>query len=371
MIGSDRKLFEEGSAVRERMRAYSRLLEEMHIIVFAGRELGLSVQKLEANITLHPTNSTSRWRYPFDAARIGAAVGGADIVTAQDPFEAGYAAWRVARAIGARLQLQIHTDFLSPYFVKSSVFNKIRVMLARFLLPRADCVRVVSERIARSLTEGGVALRQAPFVLPIYTDIRRIRNYMPLRDLHAAYPQFTEIILMLSRLTEEKDIPTALRAFASVRAGHPRAGLVIVGSGPERARLAVFAAQYGVADAVAFEPWADDPLSCFKTADIFLTSSLYEGYGLTLVEAAASDCPIVTTDVGIAREVFGSGRAALICPVGDEKCLAEQVVLLLQNSGLRRQTAFKAQSAVEHMVGAGGTDTYAKQQVERWEACVR
>jgi len=43
--------------------------------------------------------------------------------------------------------LQIHTDIMSPYFARESVLNRARVQIAKFLIPRADAIRVVSPRI--------------------------------------------------------------------------------------------------------------------------------------------------------------------------------------------------------------------------------
>jgi putative flippase GtrA len=54
------------------------------------------------------------------------------------------------------------------------------------------------------------------------------------------------------------------------------------------------------------EPWCDDPASYYKTADCFLITSDYEGYGMTIVEALAAGCPVVSTDVGIAKEAGAS-----------------------------------------------------------------
>ena len=56
---------------------------------------------------------------------------------------------------------------------------------------------------------------------------------------------------------------------------------------------------------VIFEKWIDREtlFSYYKTVDLFLVTSLYEGYGMTLVEAQAAGCPIISTDVGVAREV--------------------------------------------------------------------
>lgn len=108
---------------------------------------------------------------------------------------------------------------------------------------------------------------------------------------------------MASRLTREKNIELALRAFALARKSVLEAGLVVVGDGDEKKRLLNVVRSLGISKAVIFEPWTDDLASYYKTADVFLNTSLYEGYGRTLVEARTAGIPVISTDVGVAYEV--------------------------------------------------------------------
>ena len=109
IISSDRKIFEGGSPVERRMIEYGALVEELHIIVFT--QSGFENKNPGRNISVYPTNSKSKWHYIRDAYRIGRTLEDIDLVTAQDPFEAGFSAWRIAKKLQAKLQLQVHTDF--------------------------------------------------------------------------------------------------------------------------------------------------------------------------------------------------------------------------------------------------------------------
>lgn len=110
---------------------------------------------------------------------------------------------------------------------------------------------------------------------------------------------------MASRLTREKNIGLAIEAIREIIKSKPRTGLVIVGSGQESEKLKAKSAKLNLEKNVIFEPWIDQETlySYYKTADLFLVTSLYEGYGMTLVEALAAGCPIVSTDIGVAREM--------------------------------------------------------------------
>src|SRR3989344_1421965 len=147
-IGTDRNLFEEGSASRTRHEAYTQQLGALDIIVFANgdRELAHS-----GALSVIPTNSVSRLLYGFDALRIARKLPKPDVVTVQDPFETGIIGWLIARRLNVSLHVQIHTDFLSPEYARLSTLNRMRVWIAGFVLRRAARVRVVSERVKKTI----------------------------------------------------------------------------------------------------------------------------------------------------------------------------------------------------------------------------
>lgn len=371
MISTDRKIFESKSGVRARVAQYGALVEELHIVVFSKKGLGFKEQKMSENVWLHPTNSLNRWLYVFDAIRIGKKISDIDLVTTQDPFEAGVVGWRLARACGARLHLQIHTDFLSPYFSQSSFLNKIRVRIAKFLLPKADGIRVVSKRIADSVKAADVKLKTEPEILPIFIDAQAIRGASDSVDLHRLYHQFSTIILMVSRLEKEKNIPLALSVLRKVVDKYPKTGLIIVGDGSQREALKLKAKSYKLKANVIFEGSNSNVISFFKTADIFLHTSKYEGYGLVLVEAALSDCLIVTTDVGIASEYFKDAESAHICDVSDKKCLTTRIIKIIENEEFRNIFTLKAQNAVEEHVKEKTKEEYLARYRQLWEKCLK
>lgn len=351
MISTDRKILEEGSAVRARMAEYGALFGELHIVVFAKKGAGTGSAQIARNVFAYPTESPSKFLYVKDAraavrrvvSERGLAAGEAarvTVVTCQDPFETGLVGLGVSAEFGFPLHVQIHTDLMSPHFVRGNPLNRVRRWMAGRVLPRARAVRVVSERIRRSIEHVVPADRVS--VLPIFADVGEAAGQVA-ADVRNRYPQFEKIVLMASRLTREKDIATAIDAFALARreggAGGMaiKAGLVIVGEGPERAALEVRARAKGVADAVVFEPWADHSMviSYMKSCDVFLSTSLYEGYGLSMLEAQAAGAIVVATDAGIAPEV-----ASAVCEPQDASCLAQSLKKGLEGTFQRRRVTY-------------------------------
>ncbi len=329
-ISSDRKMFEQGSAVRARLLEYGKLAKRLHVIVFAKEHLRYEDEVIHPNIFIYPTNAKTRLGYIpraiLKARKLKKRGVRIDVVTAQDPFELGLTAYLIARMLGARLHLQVHTDFMSPYFAKESFTNYARVILAKFLLPRADAIRVVSLRIKNSLSRIPRAYRMSKIeVLPIFVPTDSVVEISPAHNLKKKYPQFDKHILIASRLTSEKNINLAIEVMAEIVIKYPKTGLVIVGEGPEKDALIAKTKSYNLQDHVIFEDWQRDLFSYYKTADLFLLTSNYEGYGMTVVEALSAGCPVIMTDVGCAGEIVRHNENGLVAPVGNQGALVRMI----------------------------------------------
>lgn len=340
MLSTDANIFDENSDVRERMKWYGTVFDELHIVVCAA---GGQKSKISENVFGYPTRSRSKIFCLWGAYNLSKQILQTTnhklpttnwVITSQDPFELGLIGYTLKRRFSIPLQLQVHTDFFSPYFWRESLKNKIRVLFARFLLPRADGIRVVSERIKHSLISNLQIPISKIAALPIFVEIEKIRMLTITTDLHQKYPQFDFIILMASRLTREKNIGMAIKAFAETK----NTLLLIVGDGPEKENLKLLTIHYNLQSNIIFEPAVDFPtlVSYYKTVDLFLLTSNYEGYGRTVIEAMAVGCPVIMTDVGIAGEIVIDQKNGLVVPVGDVLALAQALFILYKNETLRK-----------------------------------
>ena len=327
MISTDRRIFEAGSAVRARQIEYASLFDELHIVVFTKRNFQFSIFNFQTpskiqiaeNCWVYPTNSQSRWSYIFDAIRIGRWIIDDSkftfqdsVITVQDPFETAQVGLALKRRFGLPLQVQIHTDFLSPYFARESFLNWLRVKMAIYAVRQADSIRVVSHRIKKSLDSRFMIHDSRIQSLPIFVDIEKIKNAPVLANLHKKYPQFDKIILMVCRLNPEKNLPQAIRLFVSVSRKRSGLGMVIVGDGPEKRSLEGLIWKLGVDERIIFAGWQEGVSDFYRTADLFLSTSFYEGFGLASFEAHASGCPVISTDVGIASEIITAKTGSII-----------------------------------------------------------
>ena len=301
MISVDRSrqgILHPGTPAFKRQEAYARKFGNLDIVGFSLKRDDATVLAAE-KLRVYPTNSLSRLLYGFDALRIALTLPKPDVVTVQDPFEAGLMGLFVARVRGVPLHVQVHTDFLSPQYAQSSFVHRIRVLLAGFVLRRAARVRVVSQRVRLSM-ENRYMLRGPITVLPIFVDTEHFRWNLPDEVLRMRFNTFSSRVLVVSRLEKEKDVETAIRVFAEY--APITACLIVVGDGSERGYLESLVASLDIQHRTFFEG-QQDPTSYYKLSDLVLFTSRYDGYGLVIAEALSAGTPVLSTDVGAAREL--------------------------------------------------------------------
>lgn len=130
------------------------------------------------------------------------------------------------------------------------------------------------------------------------------------------------IIVSVGALTQRKDFPTLLRAFARLHKNRP-SRLLILGKGKEQQRLQALTQQLGIAANVDFPGFVESPYAFLAHADLFAFSSRWEGLGFVIIEALALGTPVVSTDCPSGpKEILQNGRYGRLVPVGDERAMA-------------------------------------------------
>jgi glycosyltransferase involved in cell wall biosynthesis len=380
-ISLDKKIFEENSAARQRQIEYGKLCEHMYIIVPGKNGVAPKCRRdsLSEKVTAYEVsgNNFKRFFGVYKLAKKIIAKEKIDLITAQDPFATGLLGWLLKRKFSIPLQLQIHTDLLSPYFKKESKKNRIFVLLAKFLIPKADGLRVVSERIKKSFVSCFRFYVPRIFVLPIFVDAEKIKNAPVDADLRKKYPQFDSIILMASRLSREKNIGLAIEAIAEIcdandtnkhtnDANGKNIGLIIVGEGAEKKNIELKIKNLGLENNVILEKWNNDLVSYYKSADLLLLTSNYEGYGLVVAEAMAAGLPVVMTDVGCAGELVIDGENGLVVPIGDKDELAKSIKQIFSDKELYKRLKNGAEKSGANFISK---DKYLDLYKKSWEKC--
>jgi len=128
-------------------------------------------------------------------------------------------------------------------------------------------------------------------------------------------------ILTVGNLKNSKNHPILLHAFAALNRSGAR--LMLLGQGGNEVALRALASNLGIADRVIFAGFHHDPSAFYATADLFVLSSDYEGFGNVIVEALSFGLPVVSTDCPSGpAEILQNGRFGRLVPVGDAEALA-------------------------------------------------
>lgn len=352
-IGSDPTLFDTGSSTYARIRSYAEAIGSVHVLMRSTEPDSLH--------TDGPLTVQGVYAGKLEAAKKLSAIAhgiilneGIEIVSAQDPFEHGWIAMRAVKGTSAKLHVQVHTDFLSSWFVRGGVLrspqitmplkNRIRQKLADRVLPKADGIRVVSRRIKESLEKRYGSKIVTPTVIPIAVGTT-VPEPSPL-PRHS----FPFALVTVGRLEPEKRIDDILEALVLLQGRYPAVGLVVIGDGREKERLMARVVEKGLMGQVVFAGECPDAWGMMRSAQGYIQASAYEGYGRTLVEAALSRIPIITTDVGVVGEVFTGYEDVLSTPPGDPAQLAVNIVALLEDVGTRETMVRSAEAkALAHL----------------------
>ncbi len=234
-------------------------------------------------------------------------------------------------AIWAKLLASSQTKVLigNHIFLSAAIKNsrKIQEKIYPFLLHlfyrRAEAIIAVSRGAADEMAHVARIPRKCiqsiynPFPL---TEITRQSSESPAHSWFT--PGEPPVILAAGRLSAQKDYPTLLRAFASIRSRRP-VRLVILGEGEELVRILELAVELGIRSDVDLPGFVDRPYPLMAHCRVFALTSAWEGFGNVLVEALACGAQIVSTDCPSGpAEILDNGKYGRLVPVGDFVALA-------------------------------------------------
>ncbi|WP_342746488.1 glycosyltransferase [Sutcliffiella horikoshii] len=136
-------------------------------------------------------------------------------------------------------------------------------------------------------------------------------------------------IMTAGRLVPQKDHKTLLKAF-SIVVKDLNCRLVILGEGPLKNELIEYAKELGVHGNVHFVGFQKNPYTYMRESDLFVLSSIHEGFSHVIAEALATGLPVVSTNcLSGPEEVLDKGKYGVLCEVADEESLAREMLRVL------------------------------------------
>lgn len=233
--------------------------------------------------------------------------------------------------IDCRVVISEHAPMTVQYARMGGWRYRLLPPFVRWAYPRADAIVAVSGGVADDMRSLHPSLTPAVIHNPVLPSDWSARADAPSGHPWLDAPQAGfDVVLTVSRLSVEKDIPVLIEAFAAIAPARPRARLLIAGEGPERSLLERLVAKLGLGERVQLTGAIDNPLAWMRRARVFALASQYEGFGNVLVEALAAGTQVISTDCPVGpREVLQGGRLGRLVPVGDRAALAQSLAAAL------------------------------------------
>ncbi len=177
-------------------------------------------------------------------------------------------------------------------------------------------------------------------------------------------PPASHVVSYTGRLARQKRLMDLIWAFELIRVMHGEVYFVIVGDGPERAKLEQFTRDLKIAERVKFVGHRDDAPRLLPAFDLAWLASDFEGLSNSIMEAMAAGLPVVASDIPPNRELVLQGETGCLAPVGDRVAFAQLAERLLLDEPLARQ------------MGAAGRERIAShfsvtRMVEAWARLYR
>ncbi|MGG1514138.1 glycosyltransferase [Paenibacillus oryzisoli] len=271
----------------------------------------------------------------------------------------------------------IHANILARV---TRVFVKIPVLVstahsnneggkARMLLYRAtDALCEITTNVSQDAVQSYIKKKACPankiMFVPNGINLKRFnkheQDYKEIRSELGLEEEF--IWLAVGRLVEVKDYHTMIKAFAEVVKCNPHARLLIVGEGVLRETLESYVQSLQLENHIMFLGIRKDIPRLMNASDAFVISSIWEGMPMVLLEASASELPMVATDVGGNGEVVEDGVSGYLARPADASDLSKTMQKMMSLS----------KDAREEMGKKGRAFVLAKYDIDaivlRWES---
>ena len=227
-----------------------------------------------------------------------------------------------------------------------------------------------SEAVRRSVEQRIGGGKNNFAIIPFGVDTGWFREPRGISGRTIALQHELPVIGTVCRLVEpKKGLKYLLEAVAQLEqeAGKPVCQVLLVGEGPAEQSLRALSKRLGISARVAFAGVRRDIPQILSLMNIFILPSLYEGFGIAILEAMAAGKPVVGTMVGGIPEFVVSGQSGLLVPPGDAPALARAIKQLLDEPEKARAMGRQGQ---EHVTKHYSIDSVVRQHEQLYELCL-
>ena len=318
---------------QQRNIAYGQYVKKIISITHSSKKLGLRHKKLSAQVEIFPTSSIAPYFFLFDALKIAKRIfkkHQIDLVLSQDPFITGLVAYLIKIRYRCAFLIHFHGDFWqNRYWLNEKWYNPILLSLSKFLVKRADGIRVMSSRIKQKLIKDGIS-KDKIRVISTPVNLEKFANYDPekVRSFRKENRHRLTVI-NIGRRDPSKDYPTLFKAIALVYEKYRNLAFWQIGANIDLQKKIKADQNLILTSSNKIEQ--EELVNYYQAADVYVSSSCHESFGKVLIEAMAAGLPVVATATTGSQEIIKDGLNGFLVPIGDSQALARKILYLLNN----------------------------------------
>ncbi len=155
------------------------------------------------------------------------------------------------------------------------------------------------------------------------------------------------VIITAARLVEQKNHKASIKAFSKISKICPDCKMIFAGSGKLEDNLKNMVNELSLGNKIFFLGKRDDIPEILAASDIFLMPSYKEGFSNAILEAMASELPVIISDIGCNREAVKDGDEGFLIKPDNIEQISEKILTLVNNAKLRKETGAKAKARAQ------------------------
>jgi glycosyltransferase involved in cell wall biosynthesis len=218
-----------------------------------------------------------------------------------------------------------------------------RAVLTRLAASQADRVVAISNGLAKLLRDSRLVPPEKLAVIPYGFSFADAIHELQPGAARKGDPQ----LITVGRLVAVKQHDLLIRSVPTLVGQFPNARLVIVGSGPEEARLKALAAELGVARYIVWTGFVRNIHDYLRDSDLFVFPSKAEGFGAVTLEALYNELPVIAFDVPAQNEIITPNVDGFLVKPFDTALLQDRILALLRDPELRRRVGRNGRATYE------------------------
>lgn len=257
---------------------------------------------------------------------------------------------RIGAFAAGRPKICVHTYHGMHYLSKNYSFPRRLRWVDQILLCLTDKVICVCTSDYRKGLKAGIVNEKKGVIIQNGFEIEKFQNFWQRKALRTQYGLDESDILFgnVGRLHVQKGQRYLLEAFQTVKSKQPYTCLWIIGEGELRGDLERLTKDAGIYNSVQFLGERTDVHELLSAIDVVVLPSLWEGQPISILEAGAAEKPVIATNIDGVADILVNEKNALLVPVKDSNALADAMMRMAKDAGLRTRLSASIKATVSN-----------------------